>query len=126
MFTFVFILFLALLILSVIGALAFKVISQSVNRKGDLGINLRDVICPYCNEKTILQRPATLQQPIAWGAGVCSNCGCELDKWGNEISTLSGNEKIAKQLEHIKVTPISPFDEFGKTRLEKVFEDDEK
>ncbi len=126
MVTFLFVLFIVLLFLSAIGAFIGKIVKQSINRKGELGINFRDLICPYCNKKTVLQRPPTLEKQVPWGAGVCSNCGCEMNKWGNEISTLADDKKIAKQLEHMKISPIPPFDESGKTRLEKVFEDNNK
>lgn len=126
MFTLFFILFLVFLFALAIGAFIMKIVTQSINRKGDLGINFRHPICPNCGEKTDLIRPPTMKQPIPWGAGVCAICGCEMDKWGNEISTLPENQKVAKQLEHLKITPISTFDEFGKTRLEKIFEDNDK
>jgi hypothetical protein len=126
MFTLFFILFLVLLLASVIGALVFKIVTQSINRTGELGINLSRLHCPRCGEKAVLLRTPNLIKQAPWGGGACANCACEMDKWGNEISTLSEKEQFAKQLEQMKITPIPIYDEFGKTRLEKVFEDNDK
>lgn len=125
MFTLFFILILVFLFALGIGAFFMKIITNSINRKGDLGLNFQPVICPQCHEETKLIRPATMKN-IPWGGGACKFCGCEMDKWGNEISQLGEKEKVLKQLEHIKITPISSFDKFGKTRLEKIFEENDK
>lgn len=125
MFTLFFILILVFLFALGIGAFFMQIVSQSINRKGDLGFNFKPLICPQCREKTSLNRPSSMKN-IPWGGGACKFCGCEMDKWGNEISTLNNREKILKQLEHIRVTPVSSFDEFGKTRLEKIFEENDR
>lgn len=108
-----------------IGAFILKIINNSINRKGELGLNFQPLICPQCQEKTKLIRPVSMKK-IPWGGGACKFCGCEMNKWVNEISSLKNSEKIFKQLEYIKVTPVSSFDEFGKTRLEKIFEENDK
>ena len=126
MFTLFFILILVLLFAFGIGAFIFNVITQSINRKGELGINFRPLICPRCGEKAVLLRTPNLIKQAPWGGGACANCACEMDKWGNEISTRSEEEKLVKQLEQMKITPIPIYDQFGKTRLEKVFEENDK
>ena len=126
MFTLFFMLILFLIFAFGIGAFVFKVVTQSVNKNGDLGINFRQIFCPRCGEKAVLLRTPNLIQQAPWGGGACANCACQMDKWGNEISTFSESEKMAKQLEQMKITPISPYDEFGKTPLEKIFEENDK
>ena len=125
MFTLFFILILVLLFVFAIAALIFKVVTQTVNRNGDLGVNFRQLYCPRCGEKAVLLRTSNLIKQAPWGGGACANCACQMDKWGNEISTLSESEKMARQLEQMKITPIPSFDQAGKTRLEKIFEENE-
>ncbi|NJM53885.1 MAG: hypothetical protein HC846_11150 [Blastocatellia bacterium] len=108
----------------VIGAFFYKVITQSLKREGDLGINFNTIICPQCQKKTTLKRPPSMAN-IAWGSGFCSFCGCEMDKWGNQIPKFSRQDKTSKQLENNEVIPISNFAEDGKTRVEKIFEEND-
>jgi hypothetical protein len=121
MFTLVFILFLLTLLGLVFGAFIFKIVTQSIRREGDLGINFHHPICPNCGVKTDLIRLPNTKHPIPWGGGVCAICGCEMDKWGNELTTESAN---IKQLPDNQTRFTSDFTESGKTRLEKVFEED--
>ena len=106
-----------------IGGFALKIVIDTINRKGELGVNLRPLICPRCSTKAELFRTPDLLKEATWNGGACSNCGCEMDKWGNEISTNIETEKIPRQLEQSKINPISTFDENGKTPLERVFDE---
>ncbi len=103
-----------------IGGFALKIVIDSINRKGELGVNLRPLICPRCGTKTELFRTPDLLTEATWNGGACSNCGCEMDKWGNEIVD---NEKIPHQIEPSKTIPFTTFDEQGKTPLERVFDE---
>ena len=106
-----------------VGGFVTKIVIDTINRKGELGVNLRPLICPRCGTKTELFRtPHLIKQPT-WGGGACSNCGCEMDKWGNEVTTDSDSEKLPLQIEQSKMNPISTFDKDGKTPLERVFEE---
>jgi hypothetical protein len=116
---FLFFVFLAFLFL---GGFALKIIIDTINRKGELGVNLRPIICPRCGVKAELFRTPDLINKATWGGGACSNCGCEMDKWGNEI--VAENEQIPRQIDSLKTDPYTTFDEQGKTPLERVFEDD--
>ena len=49
-----------------------------------LGINLKAVHCPKCDERLPALRFPSPKQ-IAWGGWTCSHCGCEVDKWGQEV-----------------------------------------
>ncbi len=114
---FLFFVFLAFLF---VGGFALKIIVDSINRKGELGINLRSLTCPRCRVKAELFRTPNLINKATWNDGACSNCGCEMDKWGNEIAD---NEQIPHQLESTKTNPYLTFDEQGKTPLERVFDE---
>ncbi|HEY8561420.1 MAG TPA: hypothetical protein VIL74_13675 [Pyrinomonadaceae bacterium] len=103
-----------------VGGFALKIIVDSVKRKGELGVNLRPVICPRCGVKAELFRTPDLISKPTWGGGACSNCGCEMDKWGNEIAE---NKEVPHQLEPSKTHPFTTFDEQGKTPLERVFDE---
>jgi hypothetical protein len=54
--------------------------------KNRCGINLKAVTCPNC-QCTIpkLPSPESVREAL-WG-GPCTNCGCELDKWGRPTTT---------------------------------------
>ena len=53
----------------------------------DWGINLRPVTCPCCNQAfPKARKPRSLREAL-WGGGTCTNCGCEVDKWGRRITT---------------------------------------
>jgi hypothetical protein len=103
-----------------VGGLFLKILIDTINRKGELGVNLRPLVCPRCGTKTELFRTPDLLKEPTWNGGACSNCGCEMDKWGNEISTT---EKIPQQLEQPKIELINTFDEKGRTPIERVFDE---
>jgi hypothetical protein len=61
------------------------IIVSSIKRKGKMGINLEKIVCPRCRRDIpSIRKPVNLRQ-FLWGGGTCKNCGCEVDKWGNEI-----------------------------------------
>jgi hypothetical protein len=48
------------------------------------GINLKKVFCPKCKtEQPRLRKPKGLYE-VLWGGNTCENCGCKMDKYGNE------------------------------------------
>jgi hypothetical protein len=55
-------------------------------RSGRWGINLKPVACPRCGSTISgLRLPASPRQAL-WGGRTCRSCGCEMDKWGRELS----------------------------------------
>ena len=63
-------------------ALLVLMLKQSVQRKGNWGINVRREDCPRCGLKLpSVRRPANVRQAM-WGGCTCQRCGAELDKWG--------------------------------------------
>ncbi len=116
-------LFFVFLTVLLIGGFVLKIVIDTINRKGELGVNVRPLICPRCGLKTELFRSPHLIKQASWGGGACSNCGCEMDKWGNQISAELEIHQHPKQLEQSKMYPIPTFDEDGKTPLERVFDE---
>jgi hypothetical protein len=56
-------------------------------KKTDWGLNFRQVSCPRCGTALqAIRSPRSLREAL-WGGGTCPKCGCEMDKWGREIST---------------------------------------
>lgn len=64
----------------------FFVIKGSIEKKGKWGINTDSIVqCPRCSAVLPkFRKPISLNQAL-WGGGVCKICGCEVDKWGEEI-----------------------------------------
>ena len=56
-------------------------------RKGKMGINTSTVYCPRCQAKAPLMRVPKNAHQLMWGGWTCQECGCEFDKYGNEIVT---------------------------------------
>ena len=54
--------------------------------KNRWGVNLKPVICPCCNRTMPKVRaPKSLRETL-WGGATCMNCGCEMDKWGRQMT----------------------------------------
>lgn len=98
-----------------------KIILDSM-RGGKWGINTQPVFCPRCGEKAPTVRQPTSTRQAMWGGWTCSKCGCEMDKWGTEISPAENSE--TKKLKETALPPVSVFDEKGKSPVERLFEDD--
>jgi hypothetical protein len=51
-----------------------------------VGINIRIVKCPVCNERQpFIRKPKGIYE-ILWGGYTCNNCGCKMDKYGKKRS----------------------------------------
>jgi hypothetical protein len=51
------------------------------------GINLEQVNCPRCQAPVPRVRKPKSRREMLWGGGHCDKCGCEMDKWGSQITT---------------------------------------
>lgn len=49
------------------------------------GVNFEQVNCPRCHAARV--RKPKSRREMLWGGGTCDKCGCEMDKWGNPITT---------------------------------------
>ncbi len=50
------------------------------------GVNLKPVSCPCCNSVMPRKREPKSQRQKLWGGWTCEKCGCEMDKWGRQIT----------------------------------------
>lgn len=50
----------------------------------DFGVNLKTVHCPKCKTEQPKNRTPKGWKEILWGGFTCSNCGCKMDKYGEE------------------------------------------
>jgi hypothetical protein len=72
-------------IFSVLGVGVVLVIYGTI-RNNRWGINLEPANCPRCKQSVPqVRKPVSLSQAL-WGGGTCQRCGCEIDKWGREIT----------------------------------------
>lgn len=61
-------------------------IIDGIRHRTDWGINLGQVRCPRCGARQPrLRLPRTERQRL-WGGWTCKACGCEMDKWGRDLS----------------------------------------
>ena len=114
-----------LLIFTGISILLYKIVVDSVKGRNDWGVNLSLPNCPKCGKKVPAIRKPTSTRQAMWGGWTCSNCGCEMDKVGKEINTAE-NETAQKQIREAQVNFVEPFDEKGKTPVEKIFDENNK
>ena len=56
--------------------------------KNHWGINLEPIHCPSCGTPmSQVRQPKSVVQAL-WGGGTCEKCGCEMDKWGRQVSSF--------------------------------------
>jgi hypothetical protein len=51
------------------------------------GINFEQINCPQCHVPVPRVRKPKSRHEMLWGGWTCDKCGCEMDKWGNPITT---------------------------------------
>lgn len=57
---------------------------MSIFKFGKFKINTKSVNCPKCKAPQPLIRKPKGWQEILWGGSTCKNCGCKIDRFGNE------------------------------------------
>ncbi len=57
---------------------------MSVLKHLKLKINFKKVNCPKCKEEQPKIRTPKGWSEIFWGGNTCKNCGCKMDRFGNE------------------------------------------
>lgn len=70
----------------VIAALIFGIfVWRQTKTKGRWGLgSLFGTNCPRCGTRLpMIRKPASPEEAI-WGGWICQNCGCKVDKFGNE------------------------------------------
>ena len=68
-----------------IGVFIFLIINQFRKKEDKTAINLKKVNCPKCGKEQKQIRLPKDKNEIVWGGWTCPNCGCKMDKFGNEI-----------------------------------------
>jgi len=119
------IIYISVLFFSLIFLALLLIIITSIRGKGRWGINFSSTHCPKCGNKMPLVRNPTSTRQALWGGWTCTSCGCEMDKWGKEISTTNINNRSPNQLEQSKSEPIKSFDGRGKTPVERIIEEND-
>lgn len=72
-----------------VSILLYKIVVDLVKgKRSDWGINFSLPNCPKCGKKVPAIRKPTSNEQAMWGGWTCSNCGCEMDKWGKEINII--------------------------------------
>jgi transcription elongation factor Elf1 len=56
-------------------------------------LNLDKVFCPKCNEQMPSLRISKDIHQLMWGGWTCPNCGCKMDKFGEEIKIVEDSAK---------------------------------
>ena len=116
-------LFLAIIFFLIVFAALVLVISDTIRKKGRFGINFKVLNCPTCGEKLpAVRTPKSFTQAM-WGGATCEFCQTEVDKWGNIVNSKSEQKTSPQQIEEAKTEFVKPFDESGKTPVEKIFEE---
>ena len=58
---------------------------QTIQGKGNWGINFKGAKCPQCDAQAPTFRvPKSVRQAL-WGGWTCTACNIEIDKWGKRI-----------------------------------------
>lgn len=72
--------------LCVVVASAIYLIVKRFKSGGRWGVNLAETRCPRCGTVVSFFRNPKSAQQMMWGGWTCTNCGCEMDRWGKEIA----------------------------------------
>lgn len=116
-------LFLAIIFFLIVFAALVLVVTDTIRGKGRFGINFNVPNCPTCGEKLpTVRQPKSFNQAM-WGGATCEFCQTEVDKWGKIINSKSKDKALPRQIEEAKTDFVRPFDESGKTPVEKIFEE---
>jgi hypothetical protein len=116
-------LFLAIVFFLIVFAALVLVIADTIRGKGRFGINFKVPNCPTCGEKLpTVRQPKSIKQAM-WGGATCEFCQTEVDKWGNIVNSNSSKTDAPHQIEQAKTEFVKPFDESGKSPVEKIFEE---
>jgi len=106
--------------------LLFLIFRDSIRKQGNWGIPFKKATCPQCETKSPFSRIPTSFRQAMWGGWSCSNCGCEMDKWGKEILIEIQTQNSRRQIKQVEEDFIKPFDEKGRTPVERIFHEKEQ
>ena len=66
----------------VFGSMFIVTLVQTIQGKGDWGINLKGAACPQCGAKAPTFRMPKNARQALWGGWTCTACNIDMDKWG--------------------------------------------
>lgn len=69
----------------VLVAMFVLTVVQTIQGKGNWGINLKATTCPQCGAKPPTFRVPKNARQALWGGWTCTTCSIEVDKWGKRI-----------------------------------------
>lgn len=69
----------------VAGPLSARAMRRHWPQTGKWGINPQPVACPKCGQTAPRFRRPTSRRQWLWGGWTCSRCGCEMDKYGQQV-----------------------------------------
>jgi hypothetical protein len=82
-----------LIVFGLLIAGAVLMVRDTIRQRGVWGINLTTPYCRHCREPMPVMRvPANFRQGF-WGGWTCSECGLEVDKWGEPLPNQTGPAK---------------------------------
>jgi predicted amidophosphoribosyltransferase len=104
----------------VVGSTVFviKLAVDQMRMKGRLlGISLRPLVCPKCDQRVPYLRAPNSTRQALWGGWTCSACGTEMDRHGHDVS--SSVDVVSAH------ATVSPYNDKGETPIERVFRDED-
>jgi len=78
---------LAVMVAAILMGLILILILYGTYARNRWGINFQPVNCPHCREPMPRVRKPRSHREWLWGGATCDRCGCEIDKWGNPITS---------------------------------------
>jgi hypothetical protein len=92
------------------------VIRDTLRRRGNWGINIKQVYCPLCGQPAPAARVPKNWRQALWGGYTCAKCGLEYDKWGRAVD----EDERQQRLNELDVNPYSRFGPIAATAEDHV------
>jgi len=106
MLSIVFVVAVAVVVFGLLAVGGILVARDTYRRKGRWGINTKSARCLQCDTRApVVRVPKNLDQML-WGGWTCSECGYELDKWGEPVEKQPFPAKWSA-----KMDPSAPADD---------------
>jgi hypothetical protein len=92
------------------------VVRDTIRRRGNWGINAKQVYCPLCGQPAPGARVPKNWRQALWGGCTCADCGLEYDKWGRAVD----EDERQRRLNELDVNPYSRFGPSAATAEDRV------
>lgn len=67
------------------GTMFVLTVVQTIQGRGNWGINLKPTKCPQCGGKPPTFRMPKNARQALWGGWTCAACNIDVDKWGKRV-----------------------------------------